>query len=46
MLVKKILSNSCREVETFERVVSLKVCDILFENTYMPCEDGSISSFR
>ena len=29
---------------TFDRIVALKLCDILFVNVYMSCENGSIEA--
>lgn len=44
ILVKKSLSNCCRNIDVFDRAVSVIVCDVLFINAYMPCEDGSVKN--
>ena len=36
----------CTEITVSERVVSLKLFDVLFVNVYMPCEDGSITALN
>ena len=44
VLVKNKYAKLCSSILTFDRVVSLVICNVLFINTYMPCEDGSIAS--
>jgi exonuclease III len=41
ILVRNELIKSVYCVSTFDRVVSLEICDFLFINVYLPCEDGS-----
>ena len=31
-------------IVTFDRVVAVRIFDVLFVNVYMPCEDGSITA--
>ena len=44
ILVKKDLANFISDSFVFERVVAVKLCDMLFVNCYMPCDDGSTES--
>jgi hypothetical protein len=46
ILVKKCLASVCSDISTFDRVVAVKIVDVLFINSYMPCEDGSIVSLN
>ena len=39
ILVRKVLSRGVTSVLTFDRVVALEICNFLFVNVYMPCEN-------
>ena len=41
ILVKANLVKLCSEINTFDRVVTLTIGDVLFINAYMPYDDGS-----
>ena len=43
-LVNKRLLPDCKCKYVGERIVALSVCNSLFINTYLPCDDGSVSS--
>ena len=46
VLVKSDLAPVCKNISVFERVVSITICDVLFINAYLPCEDGSIDALN
>ena len=46
ILVHKSFANACADVNTSERFSIVKICDTLFVNLYMPCEDGSLFSLN
>ena len=46
ILVRKPLSVGVMNILTFERVISLEICNFLFINTYVPCEDGSLGNLN
>ena len=46
ILVHKSLSRAVSHVSPFERVVSIEICNILFINVYLPCEDGSVQALN
>ena len=46
IMIKLSLVRAVTNVATFERLVSVSICDILCINVYMPCKDGSISSLN
>ena len=43
-LVRNDLIPAISNVLTFERLVSFEICDVLFVNVYLPCEDGSVDA--
>ena len=46
ILLKEKYAKVCKGVYSFDRLVAISLCDLLLINTYMPCEDGSISSLN
>ena len=46
ILVRKSLGGAVRHASPFDRVVSVQICNCLFINVYMPCEDGAISNLN
>ena len=41
VLIKEKLASLCTDIITFERVVSVRISDMLLINSYMPCDDSS-----
>ena len=46
ILVKKSLVNLVSNIITFERVVSVTLCDMLYISVYLPCENGSADAWN
>ena len=46
ILVKENLVKLCSDINTFDRVVTLTIGDILFINVYMPYDDGSVNALN
>jgi len=44
--IKNSLIDKVKEVITQDRVVALLLCDTLFFNVYLPCEDGSTEAWN
>ena len=45
-MVKQPLVKAASNIATFERLVSITICDVLCINVYLPCEDSSVSSMN
>ena len=43
-LVRRCLVSNCRKMFIGERVVALSICNSLFVNMYLPCDDGTVTS--
>jgi exonuclease III len=41
ILVKEELSKTCSDILTFDRVVTVRINDVLFINSYLPCDNSS-----
>ena len=46
VLVRSAFKKAVRHVETYDRIVTVQICDLLFVATYMPCEDGSVEALN
>jgi exonuclease III len=46
LLIRASLEKAVTNVEIFDRLVSLEICDVLFISLYMPCEDGTIEALN
>ena len=46
VLIKDSFLKSISNVATFERLVSVTVCDVLCINVHLPCEDGSLTALN